>query len=421
MRILLVTQHFSPEITSCALRMDAFSEAWSGMGHEVTVLTAVPNHPEGVIQSGYRGKAVVRERRSGADLRRTWVKASQNKSAAARLLTYGSFAGMATAVGAARIPRPDIVVATTPPPFAGVAGAALATRYRVPFVLDVRDLWPDAAIALGELTPGRATSALQRMVQWLYRRADLIVAATEGFAEEIGHGARVVPNGCDPRVVNTPASAGDGVRARLGLEGRFVVGFVGNHGVCEDLENVVDAMARLSGVPDVHLLMVGDGPRREELIRRAQQSGTTNITFHPPVPVGEVGAFLRASDALIVPLRNDPHFATRFPAKMFDAWASSRPVLIGWDGDARRLVEEVGGGTYAPSGRPDEFAEAILALHDARAPGLEAMGSAGHDWVLRERDRSHAARRLGEQLEFLAGTAREQDGAPAPVASSSAR
>lgn len=421
MRILLVTQHFSPEITSCALRMDAFTTAWSEMGHEVTVLTAVPNHPEGVIAAGYGGKAVVRERRSGADLRRTWVKASQKKSAVSRLLTYGSFAGMATAVGAARIPRPDIVVATTPPPFAGVAGAALATRYRVPFVLDVRDLWPDAAIALGELAPGRATSALQRMVQWLYRRADLIVAATEGFAEEIGHGARVVPNGCDPRVVETPAAAGEEVRARLGLQDRFVVGFVGNHGVCEDLEDVVDAMARLKDVPDVHLLMVGDGPRREELIRRAEQNGSTNVTFHPPVPVGEVGAYLRASDALIVPLRNDPHFSTRFPAKMFDAWASARPVLIGWDGDARALVEEVGGGAYAPCGRPDEFAEAILSLRDARGPELDAMATAGNEWVLRERDRGEAARRLGEQLEVLAGKAREQGGAREPVASSGAR
>src|SRR5262245_20266490 len=204
--------------------MDAFASTWAEMGHDVTVLTAVPNHPEGVIQAGYRRRLVVGEERSSARLRRVWVRASPSKSAAARLATYGSFAAMATAVGALRVPKPDVVVATTPPPLAGVAGALLASRYGAPLVLDVRDLWPAAAVATGELAHGRATSALQSMVEWLYRRADLVVAATEGFALEIGHGAQVVPNGCDPRVVASSEAAGWEVRARYNLDGRFVLG-----------------------------------------------------------------------------------------------------------------------------------------------------------------------------------------------------
>lgn len=408
MKILLVTQYFSPEVTSCALRMDAFASTWSQMGHDVTVLTAVPNHPEGVIQAGYRRRLVVDEERSSARLRRVWVRASQSKGASARLATYGSFAAMAGLVGSLRISRPDVVVATTPPPFAAVAGAALASRYRVPFVLDVRDLWPEAAIAMGELGKGRATSALQSMVQWLYRRADLVVAATEGFAQEIGHGAQVVPNGCDPRVARTPEEAGFAVRSRLDLGNRFLLGFVGNHGVCEGLDGVVEAMARLREVPDVHLLLVGDGPRRGELMRQAEAVGARNVTFHPSVPVEQVGAFLRAADVLVVPLQNDPHFATRFPAKMFDAWACARPVLIGWDGDARRLVERIGGGSFAPCGEPEAFAAEIQRLRELPPGVLGDIGAAGREWVLSERDRTAAAHRLGERLERLAGVPSEQ-------------
>ncbi|HMN97897.1 MAG TPA: glycosyltransferase family 4 protein [Miltoncostaeaceae bacterium] len=403
MRILLVTQHFSPEITSCALRMDAFTEAWREEGHDVTVLTAVPNHPEGVIHQGYRGRPVVRERRGSADVVRTWVRTSPGKGAVARLMTYGSFAAMATTVGALRVPRPDIVVATTPPPMAGVAGAALATRYRVPFVLDVRDLWPDAAIAMGELAPGRAASALQALVQWLYRRADLVVAATEGFAEEIGHGAEVIPNGCDPRVAALPDDAGEAIRHRLGLEDRFVVGFVGNHGVCEGLEEVVDAAGLLGADSGVHLLMVGDGPRRDELIARANATQARNVTFHPPVSVDEVGSFIRASDVLIVPLRNDPHFSTRFPAKLFDAWACGRPVLVGWDGDARRLAEGIAAGSFAPSGRPEALAAEMIRLRDLGPDVLRERGRNGRAWVLAERNRSAAARRLADRLAQVAG------------------
>jgi colanic acid biosynthesis glycosyl transferase WcaI len=399
MHILLVTQYSSPEVTSCALRMDSFVRGWVAAGHRVTVLTAVPNHPEGVVHPGYRGRVVVRERRDGADWVRVWVAASPRRGKAARLLSYASFGLLATAVGAVGIDRPDVVVATSPPPVAAAAGRLLARRHRARFVLDVRDLWPAAAVAVGELRPGPAVRLVQRWVAGLYRSADLVTAATAGFAREIGHGAQVVPNGADQRVI--APDRGEDVRARLGLEGRFVVGFVGNHGVCEGLEGLLDAARLLADRPDVHVLMVGGGPRRDAL--RARAEGLPNVTMLEPVPVTRVGDHLAAADVLLVPLRDDPHFATRFPAKLFDAWAAGRPVLVGWDGDARRLVEETGGGTFAVSDDPAALAAEIRRLHD-RDPGeLAAMGAAGRRWVAENGTRERAARDLTARLERLVG------------------
>jgi glycosyltransferase involved in cell wall biosynthesis len=399
-KILLVTQYFFPEVTSCALRMDEFATVWASRGHDVTVLTAVPNHPEGVVHPGYRGRTVVREQRGGAAVTRVWVKVTPKRSAVGRLVSYASFAASSAAVGALGVDRPDVVVATSPPPVAALTGRLLAWRFRVPYVLDIRDLWPQAAVAVGELGEGGLASRLiGRGMDALYRGADLVTAATEGFAREIGPGTVVIPNGADRRVATAHAGAGDRVRRRLGLEGRFVVGYVGNHGVCEGLEGLVDAAERLADRPDVHVLMVGSGPRRDALVARA--AGRPNITLHPPVPVEEVGAFLQASDVLVVPLRNEAHFSTRFPAKLYDAWASGKPVVVGYDGEARRLAESTGSGTYAPSDDPDALSTEIRRLVDLDPAELAVMGKNGRDWVERNATRSAGARTMAEHLEQL--------------------
>lgn len=406
-KIALVTQYFWPEVTSCALRVDSFVDAWTKRGHEVQVITAMPNHPEGVVHPAYRGRFTVREERHGAPVTRVWVKVSPERSALGRLMAYTSFAGSSALVGAARIDRPDVVVATSPPPVAALTGRLLAWRYRVPFVLDVRDLWPEAAVAIGELRPGGAAARLiGGSMRALYRGADLVTAATPGFVREIGHRSVVVPNGADQRVAAATAADGAQVRRRLGLENRFVVGYVGNHGVCEGLDGLVDAARLLSDVPDVHILMVGGGPSREQLLVRA--AGLDNITLLPPVPVEQVGAYLQAADVLVVPLRNEEHFATRLPAKLFDAWASGRPVLIGYDGEARRLAEETGSGTFAPSDEPDALSKEIRRLQESSPTILHEMGQAGWEWVRRHGTRAAIAAAMAEHLEELVGEGRRR-------------
>lgn len=393
MKILLVTQYFHPEVTSCALRMDAFVREWTARGHEVTVLTAVPNHPEGVVHAPYRRKAFVREQRHGAVVLRMWVSVTPRRGALGRLRAYASFAVASALGGALLVDRPDVVVATTPPPIATLTGRLLAWRFRVPYVVDVRDLWPEAAVAVGALRHGPAHQVLDRTMKAIYGSADRVTAATEGFARAIGDKTVVVPNGADDRVGRGDAAP---VRRSLGIGGRFVVGYVGNHGVCEGLEGLVDAAALLSDTPDVHVLMVGGGPRREALVERA--AGRANITLLPPVAVDEVASYLSAADVLVVPLRNDEHFASRFPAKLYDAWFSGRPVLVGYDGEARRLVEQVGGGSFAVSDDCRALATEIRRLRDLPRDELERMGSRGRQWVEENATRSVGADRIAELL-----------------------
>ena len=400
MKIALVTQYFWPEVTSCALRVDSFVKAWTERGHDVQVITAVPNHPEGIVHPDYRGRLTVRETRHNATVTRVWVKVSPRRSALNRLMAYGSFAASSAIVGATGIERPDVVVATSPPPIAALTGRLLAWRYRVPYVLDVRDLWPEAAVAIGELQEGGSVAQLiSRSMDSLYRSADLVTAATEGFARSIGPDTVVITNGADSRVATATPADGAAIRRQLGLEDKFVVGYVGNHGVCEGLEGVVDAARLLADEPSVHVLLVGGGPRREQLLARA--AGLTNITMHPPVPVEQVGSYLRAADVLMVPLRNEPHFGTRFPAKLFDAWACAKPVLIGYDGEARRLAEATGSGTFAPSDEPDALSKEIRRLQEVDPGTLAEMGRSGQQWVLANATRAAVAHTFAEHLERL--------------------
>jgi glycosyltransferase involved in cell wall biosynthesis len=399
-RIAVVSQHADPEVTSASLRVSSWLRTWTAMGHDVTLITAVPNHPEGVIHPAYRGRLLVRERMDGARVVRVWVASSRRKTALGRLLAYASFGVLATAVGWRAREAPDVVVATVPPPFAGLAGALVAARHRAPLVVDVRDVWPDAAIAVGALRPGPTARVLGVLLRRLYRRADRLVAVTEGVAGQIGGRAMVVPNGAEPRLAASLGAAGE-VRARLGLGDAFVVGYVGNHGLAQGLETLVAAADLLRRHGDVRVMMVGEGPRRRALMDLARARGLSNVLFHPPVPVAEVGAFLGAADVLIVPLRSAPVFSTAMPAKLLDAWACGRPVLLGFDGEARRTLETIGGGAYAPSEDPEAIAAAVLRLRDLGAEALDAMGARGRRWVEGARDRDAAARRLGEELEAL--------------------
>jgi glycosyltransferase involved in cell wall biosynthesis len=173
--------------------------------------------------------------------------------------------------------------------------------------------------------------------------------------------------------------------------------------VCEGLEGLVDAARRLVDRPHIHVLMVGNGPRRADLIQRA--GDLPNITFHPAVPVEEVGAYLRLSDVLAVPLRNNAHFSTRFPAKLFDAWLSEKPVLVGYDGEARRLAESTQSGSYAPSDDPQALSEEIDRLSRMTAADLERMGRAGAEWVQANATRSASAETMAKHLEQLVGVA----------------
>ena len=410
LRLLLVTQYFHPEVGATQTRMREFARHLARLGHRVTVVCEFPNHPHGIMPPEYRGKWFEPDRLDGFDVLRVWVKASPVKNFKTRLLFYFTFMVMAVLAGFKLRGRFDAVVATSPPLPVALSGWALSVLKRARFVMDVRDLWPTAAVALGELSNPKLVRAAEVVERFLYRRADRIVAVTEGFVAHIaprcGDPSKVhlIPNGTITEIFH-PDRADPALRGRLGLNGQFVCTFAGTMGIAQGLPFLLDLAKSLADVPDVRFLFIGTGPVRERIVAKQREEGIANVIFHDQVPLEEITEYLTMSDVLLVPLRADPVFDTFIPSKMFDYLACRRPVILGVDGEARRMLEGRGGGLFARPEDLESYRAAVLALR--ADPALRAkMAAEGYAWVTAGYTRAAQAQRLDALLRACAGEGR---------------
>ena len=309
---------------------------------------------------------------------RVWVRTSAEKTQMTRLSFYLSFMGLATAV-APLAGRADVVVATTPPLFTGVAGLAIARMNRAPFVLDVRDLWPAAATSLLQISPGWETRAAEQLERRLYSSAAAVTAVTRPFCRHVdalrGRGPRAVliPNGTIPQFFVDR----DGEDGRLGVPpDRFLLTFAGILGIAQALPSALEAAAQLEDVAD--LLLVGDGPMKPIVSEQARTQGLGNVRFHPQIPLEQIPPVLAASDALLVPLSAHPTFEQFVPSKMIDYMAVGRPVVLSAAGEAARILERSGGGIAVAPESPDDLARAVrwLAEHSREAAEMGRRGRA---------------------------------------------
>jgi glycosyltransferase involved in cell wall biosynthesis len=401
--ILFVTQYFHPEVGATQTRIREFAKCCRQHGHHVTVLTEFPNHPHGVISPGYRGRWVSREVFDDFEVVRVWVWTTPHKTVATRIGFYGSFFAMATVAGL-RLPRSiDVVFATSPPLSVGMIGWLIARLRGARFVLDVRDLWPEVIEALGAVRQRTGLRLIKMIERFLYRHADLITAVTRGFVRHIRSiapdPARVkwLPNGAATELLD-PARKDDTLRDRLNLDGQFVVTFAGLHGLAQGLDTVLAAAARLVHRPEIVFLFIGDGPAKPALVRNAELRGLENVRFLEMVPTADIGPYLTASDALLVPLRSHSIFRSFVPSKLYDFLACARPVLLSVDGEARDILEASGGGVFCPPGDAVQMANAILQLSQTPAAERDRMGQRGHSYVRANFTRAAEAARL---LEFL--------------------
>ena len=376
MRVLLVSQHFSPEITAARFRIESFCRALVDRGHDVHVICAVPNHPEGRVHAGYRDRLLVRRRSGRLRVDYVWVSTTPVKSFRTRLANYGSFAAMASAVGSLA-GRPDVVLVTSPPLTVGAVGSLLARRHHVPWVMDVRDLWPKAAVVLGELTNSRAIAAAEALERWLYADADAVVACTKSFREEIrekappGQEIDLVYNGTTRQWLDWGRQAVR--RDGIGIPGdRFVLAYAGNLGLYHSLETAVEAMGLLDD--RFQLLLIGHGPLRDRLEEQAAALPPGRVRFTGLMTPETTAAHLCAADALLVSL--DHSLTDVLSSKLFDYCATGVPVIVAADGETRDVVESAGAALTVPPESPEELAGAIRLV--AADPALrERLASAG--------------------------------------------
>ncbi len=400
MRILFLTDNFPPEVNAPASRTFEHCREWVAAGHDVTVITSAPNFPAGKLFEGYRNRVFARESVAGIEVVRVWSYISANEGFLRRTLDYASFMAAATPASLA-VPRPDIVIATSPQFFTACAGY-LASRLRgVPFVFELRDLWPDSIRAVGALRQEPLLAGLEQLELFLYRKAAMIVAVTNSFKHRLADRGidpakiHVVTNGADLRLFR-PRSSDTQLVRQLSLGGKFVAGYVGTHGLAHGLETLLEAarLLRDEGRDDIHLLFLGNGARKAALHARAREMALSNVTFLDTVPRSEVVRYWSLLDASVIHLRKADLFSTVIPSKLFESMAMGIPVLHGVRGESADIVEREGAGlTFEPENAcqlRDRLVELSRDRQLAGRLGANGVRAAGRY------DRRHlAARMLG--------------------------
>ena len=367
MHILFLSDNFPPETNAPASRLHEHARRWVKAGHRVTVITCAPNFPQGRVHDGYRNAWCTHTNVDGIDVVRVKTFIVANKGFVLRTLDYLSFMVAGFVAGLFQ-QKPDVVVATSPQFFAAVGGWLVAALRRVPFVFELRDLWPASLEAVGALKGSCLLRAFERLELFLYRRASAVVCVTEAFVEDlVARGIdreklHVVTNGVDLDQYR-PAPENTTFAREVGVEGRFVVGYVGTHGMAHALDKVLDAAALLRANTEIHFLFVGDGAARDELIEKARALDLTNVTFQVSLPKARMPEVWAACSLALVHLRDTPLFATVIPSKIFEAMGMGVPlVLAGPAGEASRIIARSRAGVVLPPEDPEALAAMVAAL-----------------------------------------------------------
>lgn len=409
MRILLLTDNFPPEANASALRCSAHAKQWIKRGNQVTVVTSFPNFPNGKVFAGYRQSLFKRELVDGVDVVRVPTLIFANRGVVRRVLDFLSFM-IAGSIGSLFVDRPDIVVATSPQFFAGVAGWLVSRIHRRPFLFEVRDLWPDSIIAVGAMEEGLGIRIVRSIERFLYRQADLIVVVTHASRDTlIARGVRadkivVVSNGIDITAF-APGTPPPELGRRLQVEQKIVVSYIGTVGMAHGLRLILDAASQcLSRLPDVRFLIVGPGAELAELQSEAKSRNLTNLAFVGQVPHAEVVNYWRLSDITLVLLRDAPLFRTVLPSKIFEAMATGTPIITNVRGETESILTPAGAGVAI---EPDNVTALVGAIEElAQDPVRRRALSAAGVEAARRYDRTDLAdRMLKEMLKLKRNTA----------------
>lgn len=408
MKILFLTHYFPPEGNAPASRVGALTKKWAAEGHDVTVVTGVPNVPNGVVYPGYSNKLCSDEMTEDrVRLIRVWTLLAPNKGMALRILNFVSYMVMSF-LRCLFLSKPDVVIATSPQFFCGWSGVLLKYWYKLTrpfskkaqFVLEIRDIWPESINAVGAMDGGLAIRVLEKMELWMYAAADHIVTVGKGYAESLrgknvpAEKIDIIMNGVDKEVLEAAPTAEEveAVKADCGLIGKFVCSYIGTIGMASGLDVYLRAGALLkqAGRDDIALLAVGDGAVRIELEELAKSKGLDNVVFAGRKPKEQMPLFLAASDVSFVHLKKTPLFATVIPSKIFEAMGMKRPILIGVDGEASSLVAAGGAGVSIEPENAEQLVEKLIQLADD--PALRAQfGESGRAFVVENFDRGQLA------------------------------
>lgn len=362
MKILFLTDNFPPEVNAPATRTFEHCREWVKAGHDVTVITCFPNYPQGKVYPGYTNSLCKTECMDGIKVVRVWSYMTANKGFIKRIIDFISFSVTSFFAGLFR--ECDIIVATSPQFFAALSGRTLGFFKRKPWIMEVRDLWPDSIKAVGAMKESVVLKYFSKEEKWCYSSAKKIVVVTNSFKREIAKKGIpedkifVIKNGANTELFK-PREKSQELLRKLGLEGKRVLGYVGTLGMAHKIDFLIDCVKELD---DYALMILGNGAEKENIQQKIESEGIKNVVLLDSVSKNEVAEYIALQDAALVNLRKSSLFTTVIPSKIFETASMRIPIMLGVDGEAREMVEEFGAGLfYEPENRED-FLEKLNTL-----------------------------------------------------------
>ena len=403
MRILFLTDNFPPETNAPASRTYEHASVWVALGHQVTVITCAPNFPSGKVFDGYKNNWFTREKINGIDVIRVKTYIAANTGFLKRTLDFMSFMLMGALAGLL-VTRPTVVVATSPQFFTAIAGWFVALARRRPFVFELRDIWPASLSAVGLRQPKAVLYVLEKIELFLYRRAALIVSVTHSFKEDLvgrgidGNKIKTVLNGIVLKNFSSVKSDAEMTRKRFGLEGKFVAGYIGTHGMAHSLSNILECAELLIDYHDISFVFIGEGAEKGKLKTEIARRKLVNVSSFPGQPKSAMPAIISMLDISLISLRDSKLFEQVIPSKIFESMGAGVPMLVSVpEGEATQLVVSAGAGISCEPDNPKALAESVLRLHKNK--NLHSKISAASLAAGKKYDREALAKKMLSLLE----------------------
>jgi glycosyltransferase involved in cell wall biosynthesis len=366
------------------------------------VVTCAPSHPQGRVYEGYRNRFYQEETRDGIRVVRIWTFVTANEGFLKRTLNYISYMCSAVIVSLF-LPKADVVLSTSPQFFNGLAGYFVSKLRKIPWVLEIRDLWPESIVAVGAIKSPVLIAMLEWIERFAYQKADRIVPVTDSFkAYMLGRGidtgkVAVVKNGAD-LAQYTPLDGASSLAEELGVKGKFVVSYLGTHGMAHHLETILHAARRLSSSKNIVFLMVGDGAERQALVQMRDNMRLGNVVMLDQQPKSRMREFWALSDVSLVLLKKSDLFKTVIPSKIFESLAMAKPIILGVEGESADLLRAAKAGMCIEPEQADDLAVRVLELSQ-NPERCQQLGWNGRRYVMEHFDRIVLARKLASVLE----------------------
>jgi glycosyltransferase involved in cell wall biosynthesis len=402
MRILFITDNFPPEVNAPATRTYEHCQEWLKQGVEVTVITCAPNFPKGKVYDGYKNKIRQEEMMNGIRVIRVWSYITANEGFAKRILDFMSFGFMAFWAGL--FVKTDVIIATSPQFFTTPSAWLLSVFKRKPWVFEVRDLWPESIKAVSAMDESsRIYRSLERLEMFLYRRADQIITVTEAFKKNIAARGidekkiHVIKNGANLGLFQPKDKCAELLKEHE-LEGKFIVGYIGTHGMAHKLDFFLDFIKETEE-DNIHFLFMGEGAEKQKLLKIANDKNIKNVLFLDNVSKDKVIDYVSIVDVALVHLKRSDTFKTVIPSKIFESAAMKKPILLGVEGESKEIIENFNAGLCFIPENKESFLNCLYEMKDDTL--LYQEFQKGCEELVKEFDRKKLAAKMLSHLKEL--------------------